>query len=279
MNAFSATSTSLAGDSNSVLYVGYNAATPTDGGGTVKHVAFKAANGHDIAFDASSMLTAQDVYAIPTNVADGFNLYDLTTSKSYIKAVTTTGSESIAVGVPLTTTDGVSAGTAKTVGGRYTNSLADSTGIAQASSGYSSFDVTASILANTLKAGTRLKIRAVVRISVALNGGATVEGIKLRLGTQTLITVHGSTAGAADTRCVIECELTARAAPGASIGLSAFVTGAWSDTVAKITVGAPAGVLVFATTGALAVDLQASTSAAGDASGRIVLENLYTEVI
>ena len=279
VSAQSASCTSLALDLNSVKYADYVAAAPTDGGGAVIHVAFLAEAGHDRMLDASALATAQNVYAIPTNVADAWNLYDVTAAKSYATVVSTTGSEALVFGERITTRDGVASGTNKVVGGRLTNSIVDSTGIVQAASGYSSFDVTASVPANTLKAGSRLKFRATVRISTILNGGATVEGVKLRLGAQDLITVHGSTAGAANTRCIVEGELTARAAPGAAVALSGVCTGAWSDTVAKITVGAPAGVLTFATNGALSLDLQISTSAAGDASGRMVLEELYTEVI
>lgn len=280
VNGVKSKTTSLAGDLNSVVYADFDAASPTDGGGTVLHVAYKVESGHDIALDLSACATTQALFSLPTNVADAYNLYDRTTSLSYLKAVTTTGSESLAAGQRLTTTDGVVSGTAKVVGGRLNVSTADSTAINQAASGYSSFDVTSIIPANTLKAGSRLKFRAVVRISVALNGGATVEGVKFRIGSTVLITVHASTAGTADTRCIIEGELVARGAPGAAVALAGVLTGAWSDTVAKITVGAPAsGVPTFATNGALTADVQVSTSAAGDASGRMVLEDLYTEVI
>lgn len=178
----------------------------------------------------------------------------------------------------LTTTDAVASGTAKVVGGRLSNSVADSSAIAQAAAGYSSFDVTASIPANTLKAGSILKIRAVVRISVALNGGAVASG-KLRLGGTDLVTSAASTAGAANTRLVLEATLTARAAPGAAAAIAGVAQAVWSDTVAVITTGAPAGVPTFATNGALVVDAQVSTDLAGDASGRLVLEQLYVEVI
>jgi hypothetical protein len=192
--------------------------------------------------------------------------------------VAITGTGSLLSSVRITTTDGVASGTAKVVGGRLSSSVADSSAIAQAVAGYSSFDVTASIPANTLKAGSILKIRAVVRVTVALNGGATATG-KLRIGGTDVLTSGACTTGAANDRLVIDAILTARAAPGASVAVAGVATSSWSDTAAVITVSEPTGVPTFATNGALTVDVQISTSAAGDASGRLVLEQLYVEVV
>lgn len=180
----------------------------------------------------------------------------------------------------VTTTDGVTAGTARVVGGRAFSSTADSTEIVQAAGGYVAFDVTYSIPADTLKAGSRLHIRAVVRITTILNGGATLQA-QLRLGGAALITTPDSTAGAAGTRCLLEAWLTTRAAPGAAVATSGVTTGIWSDTVAVVTTAPGAGVAIptFATNGALVVDVAAESSAAGDGSGRIVLEQLDVEIV
>ena len=269
--------TSLAGDTAGVIYADFEAIAPTDGGAAA-HVAYWVAAGHDVALDLSECATGEGDVVLADNLASALQIREAT--NAIWTVVTTTGAKSIDSSYRITTTDGVASGTAKVVGGRLTSSVADSTTINQAASGYSAFDVTASIPANTLKAGSRLKVRAVVRISTILNGGATVEGAKLLLESTVLLVVHGSTAGAADTRCLVEGEFVARAAPGGAVALAGVASGAWSDTVAKVTVGAPAGgVPTFATNGALVFSVQVSTSAAGDTTGRLVLEDLYTEVI
>lgn len=179
----------------------------------------------------------------------------------------------------LTTTDGVTAGTARVVGGRAFASVADSTPINQAGAGYVAFDISYSIPQNTLKAGSMLRIRAVVRISTVLNAAATAQA-RIRLGGTQLITTLASTGSAAGTRATLEAWVTARTAPGGIVECSGTGTGIWTDTPGSISSFPTANAVpTFATNGALVVDVAAQTSAAGDGSGRLVLEQLIVEII
>lgn len=179
-----------------------------------------------------------------------------------------------------TTTDGVTAGTARVIGGRASASVADSTAIVQAAGGQVAFDETSSIPADTLKAGSTLHIRAVVRVSTVLNGGATLDAVLL-LGGAALITAPDSTGGAAGTRLVFDAWYTVRGAPGAAVEMSGVATAVWSDTLAVITTAplAAGAVPTIATNGALVVSATAESSAAGDGSGRVVLEQLLVNVV
>lgn len=178
----------------------------------------------------------------------------------------------------LTTTDGVTGGTARVVGGRAFASVTDSTPIAQAGAGYVAFDVSYTIPAATLKAGSMLRVRAVVRISTLLNGAATAQA-RIRLGGTQLITTLASTGSAAGTRATLEAWLVASTAPGAAVPCSGTGTGIWTDTTGAIASFPTANAIpTFATNGALVVDVAAQTSAAGDGSGRLVLEQLIVEI-
>jgi len=179
-----------------------------------------------------------------------------------------------------TTTDGVTNGTARVIGGRAFSSTADSAEIVQAT-GFVTFDQSYSIPASTLKLGSVLKIRAVVRITTVLNGGATFQS-KLRLGGTDLVISAPSTGGAAGTRCFLDGVLTFRGAPGAAVGGAGVSTAIWTSTTGVVTTAplAPTTTVpTFATNGALVVDVQGESSAAGTGTGRIVLEQLYVEII
>lgn len=183
-----------------------------------------------------------------------------------------------------TTTDGVPAGTARVTGGRAfplsAADAADSGAIIQAAGGQVAFNKTHSIPADTIKAGTILHIRAVVRITTVLNGAATMD-CALRLGGAALITATDSTGGAEGTRCLMEGYLTFDDAPGAAVEGRGVCTAIWSDTVAVVGMAplAAGAVPTFATNGALVVDVTAESSATGDSSGRIVLEQLFVHIL
>ena len=184
-----------------------------------------------------------------------------------------------AIDTELTTTKGVASGTALVVGGRASASIADSAELPQEND-VTPFATTYSIPANTLNSGTTLKIRAVVRITTVLNGGATLD-CALRLGGAVIVQSPESTGGAAGVRAVIEGVYTFRAAADAAVAFAGVGTAVWSDTAAVITTD-PAtadAVPTAATNAALVVDVVASASADGDASGRYVLEQLYVEII
>lgn len=86
-----------------------------------------------------------------------------TITSATITTVTTdtiTNAAAVAVTSRLTTTDGVSSGTARVVGGLAYSNTAASTAVTGSTSAEQAFDVAYTIPANTLKAGTMVKIRA-----------------------------------------------------------------------------------------------------------------------
>lgn len=93
MIAFRGATTSLAGDTGSVKYTDFYAETPTDGGGTVFHVAFGVGSGHDRLIDCSAASTGQNDIVVPSNVADALNIGNGTLT--YWTLATTTASPGI----------------------------------------------------------------------------------------------------------------------------------------------------------------------------------------
>lgn len=120
--------------------------------------------------------------ALTDNLADAFSVKEASTS--YLTFVTTDSSESIAAGKRLTTTDGVASGTARVVGGGAYRSVAASTAITGATETETNFDTNYTMPAATLKAGTRVRIRA-QGIHTATTGSED-HTILLKLGSVTL---------------------------------------------------------------------------------------------
>ena len=180
----------------------------------------------------------------------------------------------------ITTTKGVTGGTALAIGGRAFASTADSTPIVQAAA-LGVYDVNYAIPANTLNAGTTLKIRAVVRISTAINGANAVTSQIMLGGAIILLSTASAATPIAGVRCLLEATLTFRAAPGGAVAASGVGTAVWGNSVAVVTMDPNAGdaVPTFATNGALVVTVGSTPAGAGDASGRHVLEQLYVEII
>jgi len=179
-----------------------------------------------------------------------------------------------------TTTDGVTAGTAKVIGGRAFASVADSTPIVQAAA-LGVYDVDYTIPANTLKAGSALKIRAVVRISTLINGAVTLTS-QITLGGAIILLSGASVATpGAGVRCLLEATLIFRAAPGAAVEAAGVGTAVWGNEVAVVTMAPNLGdaVPTFATNGALTIAVGSTPSGAGDTTGRHLLESLYVEII
>ena len=166
----------------------------------------------------------------------------------------------------------------KVVGGQVGATIADSTAIAQAA-GFVPFDTGVTLASGLLIQGSTLRIRAVVRITTALNGGATSQS-RLLIGGANFGTSAMSTGGAVGTRCVIDACFTTRADPAAAVGTSGCAEIVWSDTPAVTTVFPAAGVAVptLATNGVLNIGVAGQSSGAGDGSGRIVLEQLTVSV-
>lgn len=122
----------------------------------------------------------------------------------------------------VTTTDGVTSGTAKVVGGQASSAIlaTDNLLASAGASAHVDFAQTYSIPANTLKAGTVTRVSGTVRITDA-SGTDTAE-VKVYIGGSTLTTTTAVDPDAADDFVIFNCEITTRAAPSAT-----------SSTVAK----------------------------------------------
>lgn len=151
----------------------------------------------------------------------------------------------------LTTSDGVSGGTAKVVGGLAKSgvSASDSVTAATSNNNFVDFATTYVIPANTLKSGSVLRARAMVRVSDA--SGADTLSVKLVLGSTALITTTAVDPGATTDLHILEFEIVSRAAPSASSSL--IGSGRWvTNTGGTIADGTGLlGATNFATNGAL----------------------------
>ena len=192
--------------------------------------------------------------------------------------VDVTGTGEMQYAVRMTTTDGVASGTAKRIGGISFVSTADSSTLTSLTAP-TPFDVTYAIPANTLKAGSVLKIRAVCR-SISVNGADTLQ-YTLRLndggGADVMVASTALNVGA-NNRVLLEGWLIARAAPGAAVATSSFFEA--SDlSIGARTAGPAAGApIAMATNAAITVDVLC-THSASSASNQSVLESLIVEVI
>ena len=156
----------------------------------------------------------------------------------------------------VTTTDGVSSGTARKVGGlAYAATSATTLTNSTSETTLGSY----TIPANTLKAGTSLRFRAAVRVTG--NAAADTITFKGKLGSTALFT-SAAVAMVANDVAIVEGHITSRAAPGASAAVA-------SNTRATVTVGGTAASVGsvpapsnFATNGALVLALTGQWSAA-----------------
>lgn len=174
----------------------------------------------------------------------------------------------------LTTTDGVASGTAKVVGGRSYSMTA--AGTAHTNSTTETVLGSFSIPANTIKAGTVVKIR--YQGIASTTTGATTLTVVLKIGPTTLtgqaIITHSATDAADNDIFTGYAELVGRAAPAAS---AACVVVTQYNAI-----GAAGGALLagflgstnFATNGALLVEVTADWSAADANSCRLDILNV-----
>jgi len=192
--------------------------------------------------------------------------------------VTATGTGPLTVQTPITTTNGIAAGTAKVVGGRSYASVADST-VVTAIAAPTATDTTFVIPADTFLAGSMLKIVAICR-SIAVNAADTIQ-YSLRMedggGAEVLVASTAANVGA-NNRVRLEGTTVFRAAPGAAVGSSsAYVS--HDNSVAAYTMGPAAGAVVaYNTAAAITIDVLV-THSANNAGNQSVLESLYVEVI
>lgn len=178
----------------------------------------------------------------------------------------------------LTTTNGVASGTAKVIGGRANSFTAD--GAALTNSTTETVLATYTIPANTLLAGSALRVRFMV--SVTADAGVTTLTVRLRIGPTTLTGTALITSGAVDTSanhvCVGEFFLISQVAPAASAACRGW--GNWQEPGAaggafKTAVLGTGGVGAnLATNGALLLEVTGQWSAADSNSCKATYFNV-----
>lgn len=259
----------LAGDTSGGQYYGVVLDAADAGGSGVFHGIYFAAGSWDYAIDSSQMATGQNVWLLPTNKAAAWSLYDGT--NTYLSAVSTTGSEKVVSSVRLTTTDGVSGGTQRKVGGLISELVAAVTHTDPAGAGDAAETTihTVSLPANMLKSGTRMLVRWAA--SCTTGGTAETVVLRVRIGglSGTIIAACTSSNPATNDLYSGQIHLTSRAAPSATSQL------AWNsqtfNSVAAAgdpTINQAAGTANAATNGALdlvfTVDFAAVEAVGGD---------------
>ena len=117
-NGVLVTITGLAGDGASATFNGINLAAPTTNGGSAVYTGIAFGTGWTYLVDTSACATGTAKWRMKTNVASAYVLQDsAATPVVFMTAITTTATPSLAVTVPLTTTNGITSGTARLVGG------------------------------------------------------------------------------------------------------------------------------------------------------------------
>lgn len=171
----------------------------------------------------------------------------------------------------LTTTDAVTAGTARVIGGLAFSTTADSATIT-GNGAAQSFNQSYGIPANTLKAGSTVRIRGCVR-RIAINGADTAL-VTVRLGATIYVTGIATIALAGE-RCYFEAILTARAAPGAAVAVVGAGVIGWNTAATPATTSG--GTANLATNGVLTVDVQITM--ANNVGNTAALEQLFVDVV
>lgn len=177
----------------------------------------------------------------------------------------------------LTTTDAVSSGTARVVGGRAFSAVSASDNLLASAGGSAHVDhaQTYSIPASTLKANSVIRIKGMVRVTDA-SGTDTLE-TKWYLGSTTLATTTAFDPDAADDFVMFEFEGTCRSAPGAAVEITGVFK--WA-TLDGSTLARSEGILAptnFATNGALVVKVSSKWSST-TASTNARLEMLNVDI-
>jgi hypothetical protein len=178
----------------------------------------------------------------------------------------------------ITTRDSVASGTDRIVGGlvKAGISTSDTVTAATSNNSFTSFATTCVLPANTLKAGTVVKVR--VMVSVADASGSDTLTCNILLGSTSLIATTAVNPGATTDLHILDFELTSREAPG---GTSAIVgSGRWITNTGG-TIAHGTGLLAsstFATNGALTISSQAKWSS-NTANTSARLESFTVEVV
>lgn len=227
----------------------------------------------DWAWVVSYGSTTTPTWAVPASTV-GLTSLTLTGALSAASASITGALSAAATTITgqLTTTDGVTSGNARIVGGNVHTKQASTT---LTNSNVETTLATHTLPANTVKAGTTVRVRGAVRVTG--NAGADTLTLKLRLGGTAVVTTAASAMVANDV-ARFDFEITGRAVPGASASVEA--SGLVTLSVAgahgvKTYVLAPAN---YATNGALDVDLRGQWSASS-ASDIAICEQFIVDVV
>lgn len=269
------TAIGLAGDTSGATYVVFDANITKNGGSSLAY-GYRQAAGFDGWADLSACATGEADVLLSANKAIALQFRQA--ADTYLTVVTTTGSEAIVAEKRLSTTDGVASGPTRIIGG--TVSVAVAAGTAKANT-----DTNEAVLgsytvpANTFKAGTRVRVQAMVR-SPTTTGTDTLT-VRLRLGTTTLIGTLALQSTAPDQvndDCsVMDFTFVSRAVPGAAAAIvgHGFLTP--PDAAGTAAVG---GFLIptnFATNGALLIEVTGQWSAT-TATCSCQLESMIVEI-
>lgn len=244
--------------------------TPSTISASADAIFAKVAAGFKKLIDISSVATGEALVILAANLANAFELKEGT--DSYLKAITTTASKSLAAGQRLTTTDGVASGDARVVGGNASTAVASVTvenTITETSIG------SYSVPANTLKQGTTLRIKGSLRVTG--NAAADTVTLRIKLGGTTLLTSAALVMIANDV-AEYEALITGYDVPGAAanVAASARVTASQSGTFSNA--AAVPAVSSYATNGALVATATAQWSAAS-ASDVLVATQFSVDVV
>jgi hypothetical protein len=177
-----------------------------------------------------------------------------------------------------TTTDGVTSGTAKVIGGQAFASVSTSDAVTAVASNNAHVDFaqTYAIPASTIKAGSHIKIRAMVRVTDA-SGTDTLE-VKLYLGGTTLMTSTAFDPDAAADFAILEFDCWGHATPAAAAAIDGYGQWLTSDGGSYVRGAAILAPTNHATNGALTIKASAKWSS-NTASTSASLEVLDVEVI
>lgn len=178
----------------------------------------------------------------------------------------------------LTTTDGVVGGTARVVGGQAFASIADSSPRINGA-GNTPFDVSYPIPANTLQAGSTVRVWAIVRVTAA--NGATLSLIGRCDAANDVIGIDtGLTSVAVGTTAMLEWWFTTRAAAGAAVdsvggGFGIFTTAGGGGAAVGASSTMPNGA-TLATNAVIEIDVTATWSVMDNSS--CYLESLIVDI-
>lgn len=205
-------------------------------------------------------VTASKALVVDVN-KDLASLRNLTLTGTLTASIIT-ASGAVTVNNTLTTTDGVASGTARKVGGIVLNGVAAADVVTAVTSNgaFVSHATTYAMPANSMKAGSVLKGRAVISVNDAT--GVLTLSTQVRLGGTVVAVTTAVDPGAVTDHHIIDFEITARAAPGAASSL--IFTGQWlTNTGGTMASGSQFTIGNLATNGALTLDVQTKWSATG----------------